>query len=62
MSSFFVNDTVKNLQLPWLLLCLEFTQECFDYEGVVNGHVCFLLNNRKTKLGGNRPSFWYAFC
>ena len=32
------------------LLSLEFPQECFDHEGVINGHVWFLPNNRENKV------------
>ena len=62
MSSFFNYWIVKNLQLHWLLLFPEFPQECFDHQGVINSHVCFLPNNSKTKLGKNWSSFSYAFC
>ena len=62
LSSFFADDTVKNLQLYRLLLCREFPQECFDHKGVINGHVRVSPNNRKTKLGKNPSSFKYAFC
>ena len=53
---FFGYWTVKNLQLYWLLLCPEFPQECLDPEEVINSHVHFLPNNRKTKSGKNRSS------
>ena len=60
MGSLYGYGTVKYLQLYWLLLCLEFSEECFDHEGVINGHI-FLPNNRKMKSGKNQ-SFWYAVC
>ena len=27
------------------------SQECFDHEGVINGHVRFLPNNTENKVG-----------
>ena len=33
------------------MLRLQFPQECFAHDGVINGHNRFSPNNRKTKLG-----------
>ena len=58
MNSFFGYETVKNLQLYWLLLCLKIPKELFwPWGGVINGHLRFLPNNRRRKLGKNWSSF-----
>ena len=52
MSSFLVIEQFKTCNFTDLL-CPEFPQECFDHEGVINGHIHFLPNNRKQSRAKN---------